>query len=239
MQRPRPRGGQVDGWAPAAPRAVELPRWPAARPVRAAPARCCSAVVRAASRRSCVSRSRWACCLARCADERAPRPRPSAPLPSVRPRYRRASHWSRAQGCQGVQSTGAASVRAWARVRAADSHRTGQAPLSPLPQRSDRGGNAMTSPIVHWTAFDDGEPACGAKLPEPPSRRPFSWPDHYPRVTPSARAATCELCRKIARTNPNTHSGPPVQAVPPISAQGPAPLAAIFPDPPGNLPRKP
>jgi hypothetical protein len=37
-------------------------------------------------------------------------------------------------------------------------------------------------PIVHWCVFDDGEPACGAQMPEPPSRKPFSWPDHYPRV---------------------------------------------------------
>jgi len=23
-------------------------------------------------------------------------------------------------------------------------------------------------PIVHWCVFDDGEPACGAQMPEPP-----------------------------------------------------------------------
>jgi hypothetical protein len=54
----------------------------------------------------------------------------------------------------------------------------------------------QSQPIVHWCVFSDGEPACGAVMPEPPSRKPFSWPDHYPRVTPSQKDVTCEACKE-------------------------------------------
>lgn len=63
----------------------------------------------------------------------------------------------------------------------------------------------MTSdlqPVTHWCVFDDGEPACGAQMPEPPSKKPFSWPDHYPRVTPSLRKVTCDACKRRAEYLP-------------------------------------
>lgn len=51
-------------------------------------------------------------------------------------------------------------------------------------------------PLVHWCVFNDGEPVCGAKMPEPPTRKPFSWPDHYPRVATSQKYVTCEACKE-------------------------------------------
>ena len=56
-----------------------------------------------------------------------------------------------------------------------------------------------TAPVVHWTAFDDGEPACGSPLPPPPSRKKGPRPEHGHRVTIRTGETTCLECKRFVR----------------------------------------
>ena len=52
---------------------------------------------------------------------------------------------------------------------------------------------------VHWTAFSDGDWACGGTWPEPVSRRPLTLGPDYPQVTTDPSKVTCEDCLRFAR----------------------------------------
>ena len=63
------------------------------------------------------------------------------------------------------------------------------------------------SVTIHWTAFTDGEWACGEPWPEPVSKRPFVVGPDYPRVSVHWRDVTCEACRRLARTTTPATAG--------------------------------
>jgi hypothetical protein len=50
--------------------------------------------------------------------------------------------------------------------------------------------------LVHWTAFDDGEWACGGTPPAPLSLRPFRVGPDAPRVATDPRQVTCDDCKR-------------------------------------------
>ena len=55
------------------------------------------------------------------------------------------------------------------------------------------------SALVHWSAFDDSEWACGGKWPEPSSRRPLVLGPDHPRCSTDYKQATCPECLAFAR----------------------------------------